>query len=124
MMRPVSVMMVLVTALMGVIAFMPFFAGNQIFTILFVFILFADVIFVFGVARNYMSAREIESRTPQESLHMSDSRVTTILQRLSMEYEFPLRLLVIRDHDDLYYTGRVHTTSTGVQMKEAVFLPR
>ncbi|MFW9767295.1 MAG: hypothetical protein ACFFF9_09975 [Candidatus Thorarchaeota archaeon] len=52
-----------------------------------------------------------------------ENRVTNILQILEKEYTSPLRFVLAREHDGLYYTGRLYTTSSGVQLKEAVFLP-
>lgn len=123
MMKPLAVVMVAVTALMAFIASWPMFATYPIFSILLVVILFADLMFVVSFVSTYMKTKKMESQYTDESQPISDSKVTTILQRLSTEYEYPLRLLVFRDHNTLYYTGRVHTTSTGFQLKEAVFLP-
>jgi hypothetical protein len=124
MMKPLAVMMLGVTVMIGLMSFLPGFASQPIFTILLGLMLFADVIFVLSIGWNYMKSRTMESQYPEESQPLDDTRVNTILQRLNTEYGYPLRLLVIRDHDNLYYTGRVHTTSNGVQLKEAVFLPR
>ena len=49
--------------------------------------------------------------------------VKAILAMLKAEYEYPLRLLLIQDHEEVLYTGRVFVTSRGVRFREAVFLP-
>ena len=123
MMLPLGVIMLIATSVMWFIFSMPIFAGELIFTGLIFMMLFADLTLVLAFAWNYKKSKQLDSQYPGEVQPSSDNRVTTILSRLSVEYEYPLRLLVMRNHDSLYYTGRVHTTSTGVELKEAVFLP-
>jgi hypothetical protein len=124
MMRPLAVILFFTTAIMWFIFSMPIFAVAPIFMVLFFAMLFADLVLVLSFGWSYMKSKQLDTQYPDEVQPISEeSKVTTILQRLSLEYEYPLRLLVTRNHDNLYYTGRVYTTNTGVQLKEAVFLP-
>ena len=46
-----------------------------------------------------------------------------ILVLLHSEFRFPIRLMMSRFHDELFYTGKSYETSTGHTLHEAVFLP-
>lgn len=49
--------------------------------------------------------------------------VKDILVLLHSEFRFPIRLMMSRFHDELFYTGKSYETSTGHTLHEAVFLP-
>ncbi len=51
-------------------------------------------------------------------------RLSQILGMVEREYAFPLRVHVIRTHKELLYTGTTFKTTTGVVLREAVYLPR
>ena len=50
--------------------------------------------------------------------------VTDLLQKMYQSYRYPIVLLVMRNHPQLYYTGKSYLTSNDVTLFEAVFLPR
>ncbi|NHJ13932.1 MAG: hypothetical protein EAX95_09650 [Candidatus Thorarchaeota archaeon] len=63
----------------------------------------------------------------EETSPLGDEPVETlsqILKMIEMEYKFPLRVHVIRNHKELLYTGTTFATTTGVILREAVFLPK
>ncbi|MFX1367156.1 MAG: hypothetical protein ACFFAY_00955 [Promethearchaeota archaeon] len=51
-------------------------------------------------------------------------RLSQILGMVEREYAFPLRVHVMRTHKELLYTGTTFKTTTGVVLREAVYLPR
>ncbi len=58
---------------------------------------------------------EVSAETPRT--------VNDILILLHSELRFPIRLMMSRFHDELFYTGKSYETSTGHTLHEAVFLP-
>ena len=84
------------------------------------------IIFLLLIAAyvNYhRTRRRVEHQIPDESRDEPVERFEHILTLLRTEYDYPLRLLVVGNHQELLYTGRTFTTSTDVKMQEAVFLP-
>jgi len=92
----------------------------------FIFLLVGMVIiFLLMVAAyvNYRRRKRVEHQILEESRDEPVERFEHILTLLRTEYNYPLRLLVVGNHQELLYTGRTFTTSTDVKMQEAVFLP-
>jgi hypothetical protein len=75
------------------------------------------------VAWTYRKLKKFELQEAAFDTSMEESRVTSILQKLNEECTDPFRFLLVRNHTGIYYTGRVYTTSRGIQLREAVFLP-
>jgi len=51
-------------------------------------------------------------------------RLSQILSMIERDYAFPIRLHVIRTHRELLYTGTTFETTTGVTLREALYLPK
>ena len=83
------------------------------------------IIFLFLIAAymDYHRRKRVEQQIPRESRDEPVEQFEQILTLLRTEYDYPLRLLVVGNHQELLYTGRIFTTSTDVKMQEAVFLP-
>lgn len=97
-------------------------------TELFTFLLVGMAIFFLLLVAAYVDyhrrRRRVEHQIPEESRVEPVEQFELILSLLRTEYDYPLRLLVVGNHQELLYTGRIFTTSTDVKMQEAVFLPR
>lgn len=94
--------------------------------LLIIWLIATVIIFVSLIApyRHYdRKRRRVEHRIPERSRDKPIEQFSQILTLLRTEYDYPLRLLVVRNHQELLYTGRTFITSTGVKMQEAVFLP-
>ena len=96
-------------------------------TELFTFLLVGMAVFFLLLIAAYVNyhrrRRIVEHWIPEESRDEPVERFEHILTLLRTEYDYPLRLLVVGNHQELLYTGRIFTTSTDVKMQEAVFLP-
>ena len=46
-----------------------------------------------------------------------------LIEVVKTEGKYPLRVLVLGEHEDLTYTDRVYTTSKGYTLKAAVLIP-
>jgi hypothetical protein len=117
--------LVLGLLLFAVLPLVAFFISGM--TELFVLLLVGmAIIFLFLMAA-YMDyhrrRRRVERQNPEESRGEPVEQFEQILALLRTEYDYPLRLLVVGNHQELLYTGRTFTTSTDVKMQEAVFLP-
>lgn len=55
-----------------------------------------------------------------ETTYVLDHLLTVIIE----EGEYPLRLLVLSDYNELQYTGRTYLTTTEVSLRETVLIPR
>ncbi len=60
---------------------------------------------------------------PNEVEEASAEVVAEVLHMLRSEYSYPLRILVVRDHPELVFTGRSFLTTDGVCLREALFIP-
>ena len=96
-------------------------------TELFTFLLVGMAIFFLLLIAAYVDyhrrRKRVEHQIPKESRDEPVEQFEQILTLLRTEYDYPLRLLVVGNHQELLYTGRTFTTSTDVKMQEAVFLP-
>jgi len=73
--------------------------------------------------RNRRRLRRIESETSLESDTEQIETVPEVLRLMKSEYSHPLRLLTVRAHQELLFTGRTYLTTAGVRFREAVFIP-
>ncbi|MHA2404907.1 MAG: hypothetical protein ACXADH_18075 [Candidatus Kariarchaeaceae archaeon] len=122
MLRPVAFVLIIVTAIMSLSTFLLSLISNQFWVWLVVLIVIADVAFIPYVGWLYW---KLKQQPDQEAMSLAseESRVTKILEILREEGTSPLRLLMARYHEGLFYTGRTYSTTKGIQLKEAVFLP-
>lgn len=89
-------------------------------TVFFVFLVILMILSIIDILRKYRKLKHLDG---EPVLEESPEQVVQILRLLRHEYRYPLRLLVFRNHSELTYTGKVYTTTTGIELKEAVFLP-
>ena len=105
----------------------PIFSSSGTSALSIVWLLCVVILFLSSIAAcvdYYRRRRRLKHQIPDESRDEPVEQFELILSLLRTEYDYPLRLLVVGNHQELLYTGRIFTTSTDVKMQEAVFLPR
>jgi hypothetical protein len=101
--------------------FIPYMASAVVLFACLLVLASASVLYPYLGARKRLKRARAEMST-QTAVEPPET-VVQVLRMLRGEYAYPLRLLTVRTHDELMYTGRVYLTTTGVRFKEAVFIP-
>ena len=66
---------------------------------------------------------QVKEIMTSRELQIMPENLGDLLSLLKTQYLHPLRLVMVRIHDELHYTGVTYTTTKGVKLHEAVFLP-
>ncbi|NWF96432.1 MAG: hypothetical protein HXY34_09870 [Candidatus Thorarchaeota archaeon] len=78
---------------------------------------------LYQYARNRKRLLKTVTLPPSEVEEESTEVVAEVLHMLRSEYSCPLRIMVVREHPELVFTGRSFLTTSGVRMREALFIP-
>lgn len=117
---PSMLVFVVILSIMGI-----FISGSigLILIFLALLMLLLDMVAVLGVIRKKRKLAHSESQEEVVSLDVEGASVEKILEILHHEYEYPLRLMMSSQHEEVVYTGSRYSTSTGHTLYEAVFIP-
>lgn len=92
-------------------------------TLLVVLFLAVFVILLGSLLNISIKGRRTKPEAPIVTSAGPPENVVQVLRLLKSEYAYPLRLLTVRKHAELMYTGRTFLTTMDIRFREAVFIP-